>query len=532
MLTRLVRIQLVLFAIGSIAGLVTMVVVYMQAPTLLGMGRITVTVELPGTGGLYRFSNVTYRGVQVGKVTAISLIPRGAKATLSLDASPKIPANLKADVRSVSAIGEQYLDLKPISDAPPYLHDGSTIAKADTTIPQQVGPLLDQTSALIKSIPKDKLGLLLDESFKAFNGAGYDLGSLMDASAKVSAGLNDVRDPTRALVEDSAPLLDSQAAATNDLRTWVRSLANITTTLVDDDQQIRKVLTDGPASINEASRLFEQVKPTLPVLLANLTSIGQILVTYRPGLEQILVLLPPFVANIISAAPDHNPTGLGQGDFTMSFGDPPSCTVGFLPPSQWRSPEDTSEVDTPDGLYCKLPQDSPLAVRGARNYPCMNKPGKRAPTAEICNSDEPFVPLAMRQHLTGPYPLDPNLIAQGVPPDARVANDDHIFGPTNGTPMPPPAAQDPAPGGPIQIPPPTAPPDPAPPPPETDATVPAAPSAFGGNNTHAEPAVVFAHYDPKSGRYVSPDGQTYQQANLVASRRAANWKDLVMEDHP
>ncbi len=194
MLTRLVRVQLVLFTIGSIVGLVTMVVVYMQVPTLLGVGRITVTVDLPGTGGLYRFSNVTYRGVQIGKVTAISLIPRGAKATLSLDASPKIPANLEADVRSVSAIGEQYLDLKPISDTPPYLHDGSTIAKADTTVPQQVGPLLDQTSALIKSIPKDKLGLLLDESSRAFNGAGYVLGSLMDSSAKVSAGLNDVRD--------------------------------------------------------------------------------------------------------------------------------------------------------------------------------------------------------------------------------------------------------------------------------------------------------------------------------------------------
>ncbi|MFN6541972.1 MCE family protein [Mycolicibacterium nivoides] len=535
MLTRLVRVQLVLFTIGSIVGLVTMVVVYMQVPTLLGVGRITVTVDLPGTGGLYRFSNVTYRGVQIGKVTAISLIPRGAKATLSLDASPKIPANLEADVRSVSAIGEQYLDLKPISDTPPYLHDGSTIAKADTTVPQQVGPLLDQTSALIKSIPKDKLGLLLDESSRAFNGAGYVLGSLMDSSAKVSAGLNDVRDPTRALVEDSAPLLDSQAAATSDLRTWVRGLANITTALVDDDQQIRKVLNDGPASINEASRLFEQVKPTLPVLLANLTSIGQILVTYRPGLEQILVLMPPFVANIISAAPDHNPTGLGQGDFTLSFGDPPSCTVGFLPPSQWRSPDDTSEVDTPEGLYCKLPQDSPLAVRGARNYPCMNKPGKRAPTAEICNSDKPYVPLAMRQHLTGPYPLDPNLIVQGVPPDARATNDDHIFGPINGTPMPPPAAPDPDTDGPIQTPPPAPPlPNPVPPVPTPDpgGAVPAAPSVFGGNNTRSQPAVVFAQYDPNSGRYVTPDGQTYHQANLVASKRAATWKDLVMEDRP
>ena len=62
-------------------------------------------------------------------------------------------------------------------------------------------------------------------------------------------------------------------------------------------------------------------------------------------------------------------------------------------------------MDTPDGLYCKLPQDWPLTVRGARNYPCMGHPGKRAPTVQICDSDKPYEPLAMKQHVFGPYPL-------------------------------------------------------------------------------------------------------------------------------
>ena len=67
MLTRLVRTQLILFAIASVIGMTVMVVTYLQAPTLLGIGRMTVTLQLPGTGGLYRFSNVTYRGVQIGR---------------------------------------------------------------------------------------------------------------------------------------------------------------------------------------------------------------------------------------------------------------------------------------------------------------------------------------------------------------------------------------------------------------------------------------------------------------------------------
>ena len=233
-------------------------------------------------------------------------------------------------------------------------------------------------------------------------------------------------------------MLDAQAQTADSIRLWARSLAGFTGQLAKNDPQIRTLLENGPGAFNEASRLLDQIKPTLPVLLANLTTIGQIGVTYHASLEQVLVLLPPFTAAIQSFLGTKSPTGLATGAFNLIISDPPACTVGFLPPSQWRSPADTRTVDTPDGLYCKLPQDSPIGVRGARNYPCMGQPGKRAPTVEICESDKPFEPLAMRQHVFGTYPLDPNLIAQGIPPDDRVNwNRERIFGPVEGTPLPP-----------------------------------------------------------------------------------------------
>ena len=77
MLTRFVRIQLAIFTVASIVGIAAMLLVYMQVPTLLGIGRITVTLELPRTGGLYEFSNVTYRGVQIGKVTDVRAVRGG-----------------------------------------------------------------------------------------------------------------------------------------------------------------------------------------------------------------------------------------------------------------------------------------------------------------------------------------------------------------------------------------------------------------------------------------------------------------------
>lgn len=535
MLTRFVRIQLAIFTIASIVGIVMMFFTYMQVPTLLGLGHITVKLELPASGGLYRFSNVTYRGVQVGRVTAVALTETGAEATLSLDTSPQIPANLRASVRSMSAIGEQYVDLQPQHDSPPYLRNGSVISARDAVIPQPVGPMLDQVSALVKSIPKQKLGDLLDESFTAFNGAGYDFGSLLDSGDTLIHDANTNSDRIRSLVDDLGPLEDTQAQSARAIRTWARSLAGATTQIANNDAQVKTLLRQGPGFAQETARLLNQIKPTLPVLLANLTTIGQVGVTYNPSLEQVLVLLPPYVAALQTyGMGSNNPTGLPLGDFTLDFGDPAPCTVGFLPPSQWRNPADTTTVDTPDGLYCKLPQDSPVAVRGARNYPCMGHPGKRAPTVQICDSDKPFEPLAMRQHVLGPYPFDPNLASQGLPPDDRVTFGDRIFGPLESTPMPatgavpapgpaPPAAgPPPPPGAPVS-------PNSVPAPQLSDspgaAPGPAAPSSLTGG-AGASPSVSVRQYNPRTGKYVAPDGQQFRQTDLVSSSTPKSWKDM------
>jgi virulence factor Mce-like protein len=537
MLTRLVRIQLAIFVVVSIVGVCVMVLSYMQAPTLLGVGRITVTLELPATGGLYRYANVTYRGVQVGRVLDVHAVRGGAKATLSLATSPRIPAELTAEVRSVSAVGEQYVDLLPRGRSGPYLADGSVITRADTTIPAPVGPMVDKVSALVESIPENRIGDLLDESFEAFNGAAFDTSSLVDSGSKLAGALNSVAGQFSTLVEDSQPLLDSQVESVDALREWTHSLAGVTGQLVDNDPQVRTLLETAPGALNEVTQLLDRVKPTLPVLLANLTTVGQVAVTYRPSLEQLLVILPPLVAYTQASSPDNNPTGIPIGDFRLASGDPPGCTVGFLPPSSWRSPADQTALDAPDGLYCKLPQDSPVLVRGTRNLPCMGVPGKRAPTVQQCYSDRPYEPLAMRQHVLGPYPLDPNLIAQGVPPDSRVNPEENTFGPVEGTPMPPgQPGSGPLLGGqpePSEGPAPSEHPAPAESGPATtpQPQAPAvAPSAFGGSAANG-PSVAIAEYDPRTGRYATPTGEVFAQTDLV-SGPPQTWQDLLYRTDP
>ncbi|MGH3561837.1 MAG: MlaD family protein, partial [Mycobacterium sp.] len=79
MLTRVIKIQLVLLTAVAAVALVLLGVYYLRIPSLIGIGRYTLYADLPQSGGLYRTANVTYRGITIGKVTGVEPTRKGAR---------------------------------------------------------------------------------------------------------------------------------------------------------------------------------------------------------------------------------------------------------------------------------------------------------------------------------------------------------------------------------------------------------------------------------------------------------------------
>src|SRR5699024_7963540 len=143
MLTRFVRVQLAIFLVLTVIGLSVMAVKYVRVGELLGIGQDTITVNMPVTGGLYETANVTYRGSNVGTVTSVDLTDSGVKARLSVDSDAHIPQDTDVEIRSMSAIGEQYVEFLPRTDKGPYLGNGAEIPQSRVTMPTPIGPILD-----------------------------------------------------------------------------------------------------------------------------------------------------------------------------------------------------------------------------------------------------------------------------------------------------------------------------------------------------------------------------------------------------
>jgi phospholipid/cholesterol/gamma-HCH transport system substrate-binding protein len=468
-----------IFTVGTLVAVSVMAFHYMQLPNyLFGVGHYRVTLELPTAAGLYASGNVTYRGTEVGRVESVGLTDSGVDAVLSLNSGVPIPADLDAEVHSQTAAGEQFVALRPRSGNPPMLKNGDIIPQNRASVPPDINSLLAATNRGIAAIPHDNLKTVIDEGYTAVGGLGPELSRLVKGTTSLSIDARKNLDSLITLTDQSQPVLDSQTETAASIQAWAANIATVTKELKTADPAVSQVLDDGPAAADATRALLDRLQPSLPVLMANLTSLDQIGITYRNDLEEILVLLPQGISELQGAGLANRNTKQaykgGYLSFNLNLNLPPACTTGFLPPQQQRVPTDVDYPPRPPGnVYCRVPQDAPFNVRGARNIPCETKPGKRAPTAAMCESDENYIPLNDGYNWKG----DPNatLSGQAIP----------------------------------QLPPAT--------------------TGSAGPPAALPPPIAIAQYDPTTGTYIGPDGRPYTQTDLARdANQHQSWQDMLL----
>jgi phospholipid/cholesterol/gamma-HCH transport system substrate-binding protein len=483
-LTRPIKIQLVVFgALFTIAATV-MVFNFMQVPTVFfGVDRYTVKLELAQAGGLYPGGNVTYRGVEVGRVQDVRLTDSGAEAVLKLDSDVHVPADLGAQVHSVSAVGEQYVELLPRSATGPSLKNGDVIPLDRSYVPPDINSLLAATNRGLQAIPRDNLKTVVDDSYVAVGGLGPELSRLVKGTTTLAIDARKNLDALITLIDQSKPVLDSQNQSSSAIQAWAAHLATVTSQLRSNDSSVARLLQNAGPAAAQVGSLFDRLEPTLPLLLANLVSVGQVGVVYRDNLESLLVELPQGTADMQAITlTNRNTKQPYRGaflSFNLNLNYPPPCTTGFLPSQQQRAASYEDYPDAPKGdLYCRIPQDSVLNVRGARNSPCETRPGKRAPTVKLCESDQSYVPLNDGWNWKG----DPNATYSGQDvPQLRPGEE--------------PPGQKPAPS----------PPGPPPPP------------------------IAALQYDPATGMYMGADGRKYTPSDLDhGAAKEPTWQSMLM----
>jgi phospholipid/cholesterol/gamma-HCH transport system substrate-binding protein len=378
-----------LFAVMSVVGVSYVALRYVGADSLIGLGPYTVKVELAESGGIFPDASVSYRGVEIGKVGDMRVTPQGLQVELEIEQdSPAVPTSSIAVIANRSAVGEQYVDLQPPSNAGPYLEDESVIPIQQTRTPVPVDQLLADVNALATSVPLPELRQTVDELYLAFDRAGPDLQRLLDAgNVLIPDAIRNLPQTTQ-LLRDGRIVLGTQSQLGPQITSLSRDLQLFTAQLKADDPNLRRLVTAAPPAATELEGLIRDVGPDLSRVIANTLTVTRILEPRLAGVEQVLVTYPALSAaapSVLRGNGESAPDGRVHFGLVLNIADPPYCRNGYLQPDAgWRPASDQSFIPMDTSVRCA--EAPPVNVRGAQNLPAPYNSENQGSPAEAAGT--------------------------------------------------------------------------------------------------------------------------------------------------
>ena len=364
MLTRATRVRLIAFALIGVLIIGYTWFHYANLGRYLGLrGYYVVKLDMANSGGIYPGADVTYRGVSVGRVGTMRLTDTGIEVDLNIsDSAPPIPAHLNATVADLSAVGEQYVDLRPVTGGGPYLTGGSVIPRAQLPLP--VTSLLISVNSLATSLPLKQLRQLTDELATGFGGQGSNLAALIDGNNALARGALATAPKISKLAGDAREVLATQIAETGALQSFGRNALSLASELASSNASLRELLIAGPQAAAQVADLLSETNPSLGVLIANLLTTSQVTLTRGKALAELLSALP---ADIAIGSTVINDKG-SQFGVALTFFNPLPCTAGYGG-TTYRNGLDTTPAPVNTGAGCTLPASSGVDVRGSAHAP-------------------------------------------------------------------------------------------------------------------------------------------------------------------
>jgi phospholipid/cholesterol/gamma-HCH transport system substrate-binding protein len=378
MLTLATRIKLAVFAVIAVAVIIFTGLHYADVGRYVGLrGYYVVTMDMPDGGGIFTNADVTYRGVPVGRVGAMSITGNGIQVDLDIsDSAPKIPSHVKAAVADLSVVGEQYVDLRPTASGGPYLTAGTVIPAQDTSTPPSTTSMLAAIDNFVNSVPTQSLRTVVNEFGKAFQGQGPNLQTLLDASSNFTKAANADLPQSTSLIDEGKTVLTTQNQESTELESFASSINLLAQQMDASNGSLNNLIDVTPDAATQTKGLLDDNTPSLGEVFANLLTLSEVSSTRTSNLEELLSVLP---ADIAAASTAITTKGANFG-LALDFFSPLPCTAGYGG-TTYRNGLDTSAAPPLNtGAGCTEPA-SQGEVRGPAHAPSGGEvpPAAKAP---------------------------------------------------------------------------------------------------------------------------------------------------------
>lgn len=291
-----VKINIVAFlvlALGLSYAMATQVLSVLQ-------DRYSVLATFPDAGGVFTNQEVTYRGITVGQVGKMTVVPDGVEIELLIDEGTKIPEeDVEARVMFKSAVGEQFVDILPGSDDGPFLADGSKIPLEQTSIPVSTQDLLATLQAVLEGVPPESLKAAIDSAGTALAGRGDDIATILDSMARLAELFAERAPEVRGILRNGTEVGGAFVASREDFAAAIRDLVVVSETLEGSTDELQRLLEGANMTSEELVALIRESRPDLHQTIRELAEINDIQAEKSKALQALFEFLPRGIGNVV-----------------------------------------------------------------------------------------------------------------------------------------------------------------------------------------------------------------------------------------
>jgi phospholipid/cholesterol/gamma-HCH transport system substrate-binding protein len=234
-------------------------------------------------------SKVTYNGVEIGRVTAVTAVTVGdeSKAKIALRVRPKyvdlIPANVNAEIKATTVFGTKYVSFT--SPKNPVLQRITSSDVIDVSgVTTEFNTLFETVVSIAEKVDPIKLNQTLTATAQALDGLGDQFGQSLIDGNDILADLNPQMPQIRSDTQRLADLGEVYTNAAPDLFDGLENAVTTTRALNDQQGNLDAALIASIGFGNTGADIFERGGPYLVRGAEDLIPTSQLLDEYSPAL--------------------------------------------------------------------------------------------------------------------------------------------------------------------------------------------------------------------------------------------------------
>ena len=274
------------------AGVIGAFALFAVAMSGCGMGGSSVRASavFSDVGDLVAGAPVQFADITVGNVQSITLDHDRANVVLSVSQSADVPANVTAELRQTTILGERYVALVPSGNGGPSLADGAVITH--TAVVPGIQQLVSSGSQVFGAVNAAQLAQVIDNGAQGFGGQSAQLRQLLDEFGTVLGGyasrsseIQSVVDQMNQFSATLAPDAQGNAQAVSNLAQTTHILAQQSDRFVQLLQSLDNLAVQGRSILETGTQQTEDQ-------INALSAVAQQLAGHQQDLAKLLLYLP------------------------------------------------------------------------------------------------------------------------------------------------------------------------------------------------------------------------------------------------